>query len=371
MEDLRSFRERFGDDEEALRRELEELESSVAPDLSRRHGIVGRLAEICLERKQFDEADHFAARLVELAVEEYGPIHIRVAGSLSSLATIRRKWGNWEEAKVPFYRAIEVARQVPATRTLEQGQEFLRNARDLFARGYVEEAVLDLELACPILLRHLGPDHRDYLRALQFLATAYSEIPDLDSARPIQKELLEHWRRNGGEQNGMLETALQNMARLESRAGALVEALEYFLEWRDLCLQAYGYYDLLTANAYAELGGCLRYMKRWEEAKEILEMALEIYKELDASRHPGSIEPRLDLAWVEGNTGGLQAAQSLYHEALDIQIETTGEIHPEVHRILKILASFHGMRGRHDIADQLDEDVRRIKKALEDRPANA
>jgi TonB family protein len=137
------------------------------------------------------------------------------------------------------------------------------------------------------------------------------------------------------------------------KAGRLDEALKFARESVDLTLKTFGADHAETATAYVNLGTIYRLKKRYDDAAENLQKAVNIYN-LKPGQNGKSLAKALDgLAFALALSGEKKRAEENYLLALTAAENAFGKEAKDVLPYLKSLADFYVFAGKPAEAQQI------------------
>jgi tetratricopeptide (TPR) repeat protein len=214
--------------------------------------------------------------LLTIQEREYGPDHMEVANTLTSLGNAYGDLGDHAKKRELLERALVIEER-------EYGPDHREVARTLVELGKAYGDLGDhakkkelLERALVINEREYGPDHREVARTLANLGNVYGDLGDLAK----QKELLER--------------------------ALVIKEREYGPDHREV------------AKTIANLGSAYGVLGEYAKKKELLERALVIHEREYGPDHWAVAINLFNLGEVYGNLGDAAKQQELLERALAI-----------------------------------------------------
>ncbi|KAJ6439088.1 kinase-like protein [Purpureocillium lavendulum] len=280
------------------------------------------LAWIFLERGQLSEALKLQQKGIQILSENLEPEHPLMLTAKGNLAAILFQLGQWHEAE-----ALE--QELWAIRRRDLGDDHpdtLTGMCNLTAilrkRGKLADAEALGRKVVGMVEKVFGLDHPDALRCKSSLGLIYQGMGQLDAAEHVQDQVLERSRALLGPEN--LGT-LMEMSNL---------ALTYW------------------------------YQKRLSKAEELGSEVVRLRKELLGSGHPDTMTSVANLALVYKDLGQLQKAVVWEEEVLDNSRALLGNEHPDTLLSMHNLAQTYGAIEAWDKAASLQEEMFETSKRV-------
>ena len=246
------------------------------------------------------------------------------------------------------YHLGRVATHLGTPAEAEEGEEALRNSRDLAMGSRHDQLVADVWLEP---LRHAYHHDSSTERAREWSALASAWIVRLDNPPAARGRMLR--------QQGLLAF----------KDGRFADAEQHFrtaLSVMDLSDDELGYLRALTAQ---DLGNALlRQNDKLDEARDVHEQALADIEFAVGRAHPRALESRFDLAMAESARGQLLRAQALLDEVLSGHRAALGDDHPMLGKAHLARAEIARELGHTDEArTHMERGLSIYKRAYGDR----
>jgi tetratricopeptide (TPR) repeat protein len=103
---------------------------------------------------------------------------------------------------------------------------------------------------------------------------------------------------------------------------------------------------------------------RYEAAEPLYHQALELWREVLGDRHPAVAQSLNNLAGLYDAQGRYSEAEPLYQQALDLRRELLGDRHPDVATSLNNLAAVYESQGRYEAAEPLYQQALELSREL-------
>lgn len=303
------------------RAEQARREHADAPHL--RANLLDALGQACLRLDLFADAEKLMQEAADIRVDTFGRHHLEYGLSLSSIGRLRYEQGRFAEA-------VEVL------------------------------------TACYRLQQECADEvHSDLATAANDLAAAVRATGDRVRARELHRQALQLRRRAGGD-SVLVAESLNNLANSEDdpeqQAALLAEALA-------IRRRVLGDGHPLTWQSAINLARVRIQHGDYEAAKPLLQDAIAQCRRAGdlgddcLSRGVGT------LALVEARAGNAAAAAAAIAEAIAIDRRRYGDTHPRLASDFEIEARVAERAADHAAAMQAWQEVLRIKRAGDRRPA--
>ena len=296
-----------------------------AADIFPTYARLKKAADIAERNATYEEAAHYAERLVELSKSELGPRHVKTADALSTLAFAYQKLARFRDAERAHSAALDVT----------EGQDGPARARHLSAYavwlhelGRAKQAQDTLQLALAIKTEDTVEGQRELVDRLETLSDVYQTLghyetsqEQLQAASDILASLdgfgprhpdylnLQQLRAINLFELGRYEDAIALMERILADATAVFGP-------DHPALAAY-YNSLLFVMQDRPIS----------EAMEIGRKSLAISEAAYGKLHPDYALELQNLAGLIKEAGGYREAELLYEEALRTLSLTLGKQH--------------------------------------------
>lgn len=276
------------------------LETGEALDL-----LVGVLVES--ERTTGEDARHLAERAVRLRESLAAPDSPSLIDPLNNLGSVLRGQGALDEARTAHARALAVAERA-------MGPEHPSVADALDGLASTLELLADDAGAEPLFLRALAIRERtaretkEHADALNNLANVKRHRGQTQEARELLQRAAVIFERVEGPDGKNLSSVYGNLAMVHLDEHNRAEALALFDKALASRRRTLPEDHPLVAHAIHNVGGTLRAMGRYAQARPLLEQALALREEQLGRAHPEVGKDYRDLARVYWNLGDLSAA---------------------------------------------------------------
>jgi tetratricopeptide (TPR) repeat protein len=195
---------------------------------------------------------------------------------------------------------------------------------------------------------------------LSSIGNAYTNLGELDEARPLLEEALTLRRIALGQEHPDVARGLNDLGVLYYRQGRYPEADSLYRQALAIAERAFGPDHGDVASKLNNLAVSLSSQGRNDEALPLLERTISIWQE-----ELGPDDMRLaralnNLAEVHREQGTLEEAEALQVRALSIRERVYGPDHPDLAASLHNLANLYRDQGRYDDAEPLYRRSRMI-----------
>ncbi|MGO9566026.1 MAG: FxSxx-COOH system tetratricopeptide repeat protein [Desulfomonilaceae bacterium] len=224
-------------------------------------------------------------RALSIDQKLFGPVHPRVAASLSALGIVLARVGQLPQAKEKHEQALAIRQKT------------------------------------------LDPEHRDLGGSLNILGTVLNELGRLDEAKEKHEQALVILQKALSPEDPQVAGCLGNLGAVLSKLGRLDEAREKHEQALAILQKALSPEDPQVAMGLNNLGAVLNELGRLDEAKEKHEQALAILQKVLGPYHPVVGSSLSNLGLVLEDLGLFGKARQKYEQALEILNASLGGDH--------------------------------------------
>jgi CHAT domain-containing protein/tetratricopeptide (TPR) repeat protein len=208
-----------------------------------------------------------------------------------------------------------------------------------------------------------GHEHRDVAQSLNNLAYLYSESERYEDAEPLYEEALGIWQRTLGPGDPEVATCLANIGILRWRTERLTEAAACFREALTID-EAVADNGINVVRDLDYLGLLLDAMGKREESEPLLLRAVEVQRETSGEVHPRYALCLQNLASFYRDMGRYREAEPLAGESVKVCRETVGVRDLRYADALEELARIHQRLAEFADAEQEYLEALGIRRAL-------
>jgi hypothetical protein len=229
--------------------------------------------------------------------------------------------------------------------------------------GNAETAAVHLGRALELRTTHLPPGHRDTLRAMDRLATAYKSAGQFQRAVTLFEQTVAEAKTSLGADDGETLAYTNNLAAAYHLAGKDDLALPLFEILLESGNARNGPDSVELLSVMNNLANTYQAAGKLDLAVRLFEMTLEKTRARLGPDHPGSVTTLNNLARAYEASGKFKQAVSLLEDALD---KTRRAIGPD-HR--STLMSMDNLARAYLTLDRIDAALPLAEQALEKRKA--
>ena len=318
-----------------------------------------------LQNHRIDEAVEALEKSLSLMDASFWPMRPLIDDNLSTLANLLVLQTRYSQAVEAARSRLELLRGWSssdlkiASALLELGR-LLKMVDDSAALGHLKEARA-------LRAARLGDDHPDTAEVDQALGVWFFERGDLTLAREHIEQARSVLERRYQPKDPRLSTLLVNLAALERASGEYQEAralLERALEIESV---SDGKPSLGSAQVRSALGLLFFEMSLWEEALPMLEQALKSSHPWLGEDHPELLVIHLNSAMVLAELGELESSEQHARKASEISQAHLGDRHRLTLECRYVLGTLLMMKGELTEAEKLLSAVLADRKAILDR----
>jgi CHAT domain-containing protein/tetratricopeptide (TPR) repeat protein len=298
-------------------------------------------------------AEQMARRSLAEREAAYGPTHLEVARSVSTVASLLDYQGRWDEAVTLEQRSLDIRRAARGERdTLVAASERALGAYEFWlAQVAPAESLFAAALAT---YETAGP------RFVGQVADAYLNLGEAVRVQGRYDEAADHFRRGLAIAERSLPASdprrislVNSLAGLYKDQDRLIEAEPLLVEALDLRRAAQPPDPEGTAIAELNLAEVYRLQGRYDEARPLYEQSLAGARAVLGADNPNALPFVNQVAVFYRESGALDRAEPLAREALASLEKTLGEDHPLTAQSLHDLADLVAAEGRPAEAESL------------------
>ncbi len=356
---------------ELLERSVAKLDRELEDQPIERARLLNVIAKSYASLGLYNQAAKYAAMGLEIRRKELGEDHLTTAESTVTLALVRMKRFNWEDAADLYQQALAILEQHLDGADQRIVDTKLGLAANLGHLGQVEEA----EKLCDEVLRIItvthGEDHPRALDALGTRAVILRQKGDTAAAEAAYLGLLEKQRRILGPDHREISRTLNNLAYLLRTQERYEEAEQRYRQALEILEHAHERAHPNTIQVMQNLASVLAYQEKFDEVEAVLREILELRRELQPDG--GSMT---GVALVNGlgrfliDRKKYAEAEPFLREGIAMYDAALGYTHPDPWIARASLASCLYGLGRTTEADQLAGDSFEALKRVEEFTRN-
>jgi serine/threonine-protein kinase len=238
---------------------------------------------------EYDEAEEYLFRSLELSRERYSGNHEKIASTLNHLSSLYQNMGRPEDG-IPYAKEAHAMRlEIFGESHLNTLAAHSNTARALGGAGQLEEAAETYREILGIFREEYGNDNFYIAGILQSYGAIYMQMEDYSGAESIMRESLEHSERLLPADHIRQSYPLNGLADALRKQNLFEEAISYAERAFELRENQLTNDDPNLASSRLTYGICLWNLDRRDEAESVLVDALSFF-ETDAERYAGEIE---------------------------------------------------------------------------------
>jgi Tfp pilus assembly protein PilF len=332
-----------------------ELLGDVHPDVSETMSLYV-LTDV--EVKDFQKAYEEIQKVSDIEVQTLGPDHPWSVNSYIITGALLRDVGKPEEVLQAYEKALDSSLRF-------YGEEnFRTNTIRTYIASYYLSFTDDRDKALEILSqvlswqeKNLGPEHKDTMETLSYMASVYDETGDFQKARPIYERILKSRMASLGESHEDTMIISNRLDYQKILEGEVDKAREVYEDIYKKTSEALGPDHLETLRIQVPLA--LVYSKDGDNlrAKELLKKASEAFKKLKGPDDYETLDALTYLSNVCFELGENEEARDLAEKILEARIRTQGDEHRDALNARRNLAFIYVSLKEDQKAKPLLEDV--------------
>jgi tetratricopeptide (TPR) repeat protein len=344
-------------DEQVLRRAARTIESDFADQPVVRAALQQAVADTYREIGRYPPAQPLQEAALRTRRDELGDDHPDTLDSLSSMGSLLKRMGDFEEALGYCRAALEGRRRVLGNDHPDTLGSLNNLGALLESQGEFAEAEPYYYEALAAKRRVLGDEHPDTLLSINNMGLLLHRQGKLAEAEPYYREVLEGLRRVLGDDHPNTLAAINNMGALLQGQGKLAEAESYLREVLKGLRRFLGDEHPNTLRAINNLGSVLKQQGKLDEAGACFREALAGCRRVLGDEHPTTLSSISNMGALLESQGELAEAELHYREALEARRRVLGDEHLTTRMTMASLASLLVELGQPVEAEQLAREA--------------
>ncbi|KAG9128366.1 hypothetical protein FRC07_000040 [Ceratobasidium sp. 392] len=349
-------------DDYAFRRMLlNHIEALPEEEKTRPH-LVGRIKLVYYEAGRYKEAGLLVEKELQAKTRQLGEQHLSTLTCKAWKASVFSKQGQWREAEILQKEVLDVIKRVG-------GEEHpysitsLANLADIYRnQGRWAEAEKLGRKAVEISKRVLGNEHSNTTTRMGNLACTLWKQGKWQEAEALDREVIEIKKRLKGSDHPDTSTSMANLATTLWSQGHWQEAEALHREVLELSqrlsILTLSYHDVISDHPYTlkcmhNLASAYWSQKKYEQAEELLQEAVEVGEKTQGPEHPQTLKSKANLAEIYRHQKRWEEAEKLERKVVEVRTQTLGNRHPDTLKSLANLALTCRGLGRLSEAEEL------------------
>jgi CHAT domain-containing protein/Tfp pilus assembly protein PilF len=319
------------------------------------------LESLCLN-EHYSNATSVAQKIVELTKYKYGQDHIDYASTLTILAELHTKIGNYEVSRSLHEQALAVREKIHGPGNPDVATSLNSLARiQYYLKDYSAAQAL-AKRALLILETIYGAENADVDITLNFLARVHCDQNDYSTAQALYERSLSIREKAYGAEHPDVASTLGNLAAIHVVLGNYAKAKILFERIIAILEKKYGPEHPEVASYLTNLGGAHRAFGDYAIAKILYERALTIFEKNFGTEHPEVAICLIGLGETHYALGDYALAIKLNQRALSILKINYSSEHPAVLASLNNIAAIYFDLGDYYLSKEMFEKILKIQE---------
>jgi tetratricopeptide (TPR) repeat protein/transcriptional regulator with XRE-family HTH domain len=315
--------------------------------------LLSKAGHYLRDRGQFQQAEQFARKALDIDEKVLGLEHLDVTISLDILGEVYYELGKYAESLELFSRALSIRRQLLEPEHPDIANNMNNLAALYHVHGKYDQAEpLYLE-ALSIRKKILGSSHPDIATSINTLAGLYDDEGRYDQAEILYQQALSMYEETLGPDHPDVAICCNNLSGLYRRQGKYDLAEPLLMRAREIWMQTTGPSHPDYGTVLNNLGKLNYLQGKYDQVEALYQQALEIYEQALGPTHPYVAGTLNNLANLYLDLGKYDQAEILYQRSLAIREKTFGHDHPEVAQSLYDLGRLYDIQGLYTQAEPL------------------
>jgi CHAT domain-containing protein len=304
------------------------------------------LAKMYEDREDYAAARDALAEVLSQQTKLHGSKHWQSADARRAITNIRLLTG------------LSPAQR----RRLGEARKLNEKVLELYHQGKPAAALSPALEVVAVRKEILGPDHLDYAKSLNNLATIYKGLGEQAKAEALYKQVVDISKQVLGDKHPSYANSLSNLGLLYQDTGDYGKAeplLQQALQIKKLAL---GEKHPEYAQDLNNLAGVYWMQADYAKAEPLFQKALTLRKQALGEKHPLYMAALTNLGLLYRDAAKYTRAESLLQRAVDLRKQNGGEKDPDYIAGLNHLASMYQSMGRYRSAEPLVQRALRSAK---------
>nr|XP_058959983.1 uncharacterized protein LOC131786940 [Pocillopora verrucosa] len=278
----------------------------------------------------FQQAQDYYARALDIRLKQLGPEHVHVAASYNNLGTVYSDLGDFQQAKDYYQRALDIRLKQLGPEHVDVAGSYNKLGTAYRKLGDFQQAQDYYARSLDIRLKQLRPEHEDVAASYNNLGTLYSDLGDFQQAKDYHARALDVRLKQLGPEHEGVAASYNNLGTVYRHLGDFQQAKDYYARALDIRLKQLGPEHVDVAGSYNKLGTAYRKLGDFQEAQDYYARSLDIRLKQLGPEHVDVAASYNNLGTVYSDLGDFQQAQDYYARALDIRLKQLGPEHVDV-----------------------------------------
>ena len=350
--------------EHYARRALEVANATDGPDSEMAAYCLNDLANILEEKGALNQAMKLYKQSVSIRQKLFGEQSEKTAKCYSNIASVFEKGDMLDSAKVYFERSLQIRQALGqdacgglAKSYVELGMLARREEKPLQALEYYSKAL-------PLVLECDGEESGDMVELSSALGMAYQAVDSLDTALEWYERGLNIARKIYGEEHPYVATLLENIGTFFYELRYYKEAYDYRKQAMDMRLKLLGEYYPDVRHSYNNIALSLYSLKRKDEAFDYMQKTLQLDIMYDGENSNSVATDYTNMAGLLAEKGQKEEALRLNRKAIDIYTAVFGRQSSKGANTLNNMATVYQQMKDYEQAKECYQQAMDIYKAV-------
>ncbi|GAA5522277.1 serine/threonine-protein kinase [Aliifodinibius salicampi] len=308
---LMRYKENLDSAEVLYNRALEIRQNNLTPNHPDIANSLNNLGVLEKSKGNLETARQFYQEALRIRQNNYGNIHPKVANIKNNLAVLYRTRGEFDLAETYYTETLKIRKKIYGLNHPITAQSLNNFAGFLVDQGNYDQAETYYRQALKVRKNLLGYSHIQTGTAYNNLANALFEKAQLNSAEHAYRNAIDIYASSLGENHRYVGIVKSNLAKTLTAKNNLEAADKVFKEALSIMRDRYDSENISFANLYSYRAKLELKRKKISQAKDLLENALDIRKELQGTGHPDFQQNVKRLSSVYQQLGYHSSADSL------------------------------------------------------------
>lgn len=309
--------------------------------------IINNLGSVYQLKGEYEKAEEFYKRGLELRKKFLVTDHPDIAQSLSNIAALYAEQGNYQQAELGYQQAVKILEKTPESQILVATLNNL--AGNYRRRGNYDQSEKCYKQALETLKKVLPATHPRITLIMSNIASLYAEQGNYPEAQRTYQQIVDRLTKSLENQDVSFALTLSDFGAVFNAQGNYQQAEQFYQQAYEVLKKSLDKGHVEFAPILNKFGDLYTNKGDYERAKMCYQQALEIFEKSLGKDHPEAATSAISLANLIDDD---KEAEKLYQRAIAIYEKAPGIHKSSLAICLNNLANFYGERGKYDESEK-------------------
>ena len=268
---------------------------------------------------EFDQAEDYYQKALEIEVKQLGPNHVDVATSYNNIGQVYSKKGDFDKAMDYYQRALEIKEKQLCPNHVDVAVSYNNIGLVYSKKGDFDKAMDYFQRALEIQEKQLSPNRVHVALSYKNIGLVYSKKGDFDKAVDYYERALETEEKQLGPNHVHVALSYNHIGLVYSKKGAFDKAMDYYQRALEIEEKQLGRNQVDVAVSYNNIGLVYYEKGDLDQAKDYYQRALEIKEKQLGPNHVDVAVSYNNIGLLHRNKGDLDQAKDYHQRALEMK----------------------------------------------------